>query len=349
MSRCFQFPPPGCKVKEIWREALIERIKVCLWFDAKILVTKDAIFMLTEAERFCNSIGSWVKRVLKLFSCALKIQNEREKAKEEKRKRREEKQKRREKKKKKQLSEKSCNVEKAYSVKNISVDTKDGHLCKKRKHGSEQLEKSNLTEENGLPTCLCIPPCTSETESTENSSNRKMNSWSIDGDIIGLQFEVKKQKKHDTLYNEEMTDILPQHKEGKFWPISEGTGNIGRGVPQTDAAINCSISKQIEATAQRKRGTQSSTASMTSLQSVTSLYKNLFEDWFPVPLPMYVQPNPDDEDWLFQGKSQDIHSDKRLKSSSNSLSISCSSSLWSRVQFFSEADRYALPFTVVPH
>ncbi|KAL2522225.1 eukaryotic translation initiation factor 5B-like [Forsythia ovata] len=303
MSRCFQFPPPGCKMKETWREGLIERIK---------------------------------------------IQKEREKAKEEKRKRREEKQKRREKKKKtNQLSEKSCNVEKVYSVKNILVDTKDGHLCKERKDGSEQLEKGNLTEENGLPTCLCIPTSTSETESTENSSKRKMNSWSIDGDIIGLQLELKKQKKHYTLYNEEMTDILPQHKDEKFWPISEGTGNIGRGIPQTDAAINCSISKQIEATAQGKRGTQSSTvASMISLQKVASLYKNLFEDWVPVPLPTYVQPDPNDEDWHFQGKSQDIHSDKRIKSSSNSISISCSSSLWPRAQFFPEADRYALPFTV---
>ncbi|KAL2522316.1 DNA-directed RNA polymerase subunit [Forsythia ovata] len=201
----------------------------------------------------------------------------------------------------------SCNVEKDCSVKIVRVDTKDGF---------EHLEKRSLTEEYGLPTCLCIPT-SSETESIENSSKRKRHSCPIDGNITRLLFEVKKQKKHDTLYNEDRTDILPQHKDEKFCYISEGTGNIGRGFPQTDEAINHLISKLIGATAQGKRGTRSSTiASLTSLQRVASQYKNLFENWVPLLL-QAVHPDPDDEDWLFQRKSQYIHSENTLKSCSN--------------------------------
>ncbi|CAI9757998.1 unnamed protein product [Fraxinus pennsylvanica] len=275
MSRCFQFPPPECRVKETWREALIEKIK---------------------------------------------IQKQREKAMEEKRTRREEKQKRREKKEKtNQLLERSCNIEKVW------VDTKDGHLYKERKDGS------SLTEECGLPTFLLIPTPSSETESTENSSKRKRNSRH--GDTIVLQLAVKKQKR-DTLYNEERTDILPQFKDAKFCTISEGIGNNGQGFPQTDEAIKCSISEQTEATAQGKSGIQSSNAA----------YKNLFQNWDPLSL-LAVQLDPD-EDWLFRGKGQNIHSDKRLKSCSNSISIPCSSTLWPHSQFLPEADIYALPFTV---
>ncbi|KAL2522227.1 eukaryotic translation initiation factor 5B-like [Forsythia ovata] len=230
----------------------------------------------------------------------------------------------------------SCNVEKDCSVKIVRVDTKDGF---------EHLEKRSLTEEYGLPTCLCIPT-SSETESIENSSKRKRHSCPIDGNITRLLFEVKKQKKHDTLYNEDRTDILPQHKDEKFCYISEGTGNIGRGFPQTDEAINHLISKLIGATAQGKRGTRSSTiASLTSLQRVASQYKNLFENWVPLLL-QAVHPDPDDEDWLFQRKSQYIHSENTLKSCSNSISTSCSSTLSCHAQLLPETDIYALPFTV---
>ncbi|CAA2990317.1 Hypothetical predicted protein, partial [Olea europaea subsp. europaea] len=71
----------------------------------------------------------------------------------------------------------------------------------------------------------------------------------------------------------------------------------------------------------------------------------LFENWDPQQL-QAVLPNPDDEDWLFQEKSQNIHSDKRHESCHNSIFIPRSSTLWPQAQFLSEADIYALPFTV---
>ncbi|KAL2499307.1 Uncharacterized protein Adt_24857 [Abeliophyllum distichum] len=268
------------------------------------------------------------------YSGALKIRRDREKAKEEKRKRREEKQKRREKKKMiDQIMNMSCNVEKDCSMKIVRVDTNDGF---------EHLEKSSLTEEYGLPTCLCIPT-SSETECIENSSKRKRHSCPINGDITRLLFEVKKQKKQDTLYNEDRTDILPQHKDETFCYISEGTGNIGRGFPQTDEAINHLISKLLLKA--KEELDLLTIASLTSLQRVASQYKNLYENWVPLLL-QAVHPDPDDEDWFFQRKSRDVHSENRLKSCSNSISTSCSSTLSCHAQLLPGTDIYALPFTV---
>ncbi|CAA2954702.1 Hypothetical predicted protein [Olea europaea subsp. europaea] len=92
-------------------------------------------------------------------------------------------------------------------------------------------------------------------------------------------------QKHDTSYNEERTDILPQFKDETFCTISEGISNISRGFPQIDEAIKCSVSEQIDSTTQGKSGIQSSRAA----------YRILFENWDPLPMQAVV-PDADDED-----------------------------------------------------
>ncbi|KAL7261735.1 hypothetical protein ACSBR1_000196 [Camellia fascicularis] len=81
------------------------------------------------------------------------------------------------------------------------------------------------------------------------------------------------------------------------------------------------------------------------IQTVASLYKDLVENWVPLP-PQLLQGEPTDLDeleWLFQRKHQD---EERSTEVNSDASCRGGSTLWPRALYMPEADIWALPFTV---
>ncbi|KAI3460416.1 hypothetical protein Pfo_017079 [Paulownia fortunei] len=334
MSRCFPYPPPGYTLSRARNEALIESIKL-------------------QKEK-------------------QKTREKKEKRKERKERRKEKKDKRKERRKEKkdktsQNLDKS-DIGKGHIGQKICLDTKGEFLLHRRREAeTEQLERSSLTEEHAHPVSLPVP--SSSSNSTENSNKRKRHSSPIDGShghgkVILIRLTSKKLNKFDALAKEQQlcsisgrTDFLAQNKDDtglrdrpeNFCCTSKGTSNIGQGFSlRTTKEQICSTSGQIEAVAPGKTGIKPmpNNAVVTSMQRVELQCKNLLENWFPPQLQdacLY----PDDVEWLFQGRNQDIRSEKRQRSGSDSISCSRSSALWPRAEYLHDGtDAYALPFTV---
>ncbi|KAL6522076.1 hypothetical protein OROMI_031953 [Orobanche minor] len=181
MSRCFPYPPPGYTLSRATNEALIESIK----------------FSKRKKKR---------RRIRE----KRKEKKERKERKERKKERKERKRERKEREKEKkdetnQNSDKS-DITKDHVVQKSSSDAKLDIFHKNRETGTEQLERSNLTEEHARPASLSIPSTSSE--STENSNKRKRHSSPRDdtcvhGKVILIRLPSKKQDEFDVLAKEE--------------------------------------------------------------------------------------------------------------------------------------------------
>lgn len=81
------------------------------------------------------------------------------------------------------------------------------------------------------------------------------------------------------------------------------------------------------------------------IQTVASLYKDLVENWVPLPpqLLQGEQTDLDELEWLFQRKHQD---EERSTEVNSDASCRGGSTLWPRALYMPEADIWALPFTV---
>ncbi|KAA8528766.1 hypothetical protein F0562_036121 [Nyssa sinensis] len=324
MSRCFPYPPPGYSVKSASNEALIESIK---------------------------------------------LRREREKAKTERKNER-----RREKKEKRKqnlseidhVEERKLNDEKIHKMEKSNGDLKGGCIQKGRKDEAEQLERSGLTEEHEPP-IYSQHPCYSS-DSTQNSNKRKSHASPLNGSrnhgtILRIRLPLKKHKEPDTLVSKEQfgftsgrTDLTAQRKyavahgphQQEFCSTSKERETALQAItPGPYKEPSCSTFGRAGTFARDNiQTTTVSTSVGNEVQRAESLYRDLVENWVPLPLaPQSEQSDFDDLEWLFGRKHQSKHGEKR-STFSDDANCCGSSELWPRAQYFPEADIYALPYTV---
>ncbi|KAL6504459.1 hypothetical protein OROGR_026382 [Orobanche gracilis] len=178
MSRCFPYPPPGYTLSRATNEALIESIK--------------------EKEKKDKREKRKEKKERK--------KERKERKKERKERKRERKEREKEKKDETNQNSDKSDITKDHVVQKSSSDAKLDISHKNRETGTEQLDRSNLTEEHALPASLSIP--TTSSESTENSNKRKRHLSPRDdtcghGKVILIRLPSKKQEEFDVLAKEE--------------------------------------------------------------------------------------------------------------------------------------------------
>ncbi|KAF8405424.1 hypothetical protein HHK36_010330 [Tetracentron sinense] len=320
MSRCFPYPPPGYARDGARDEALIDSIK---------------------------------------------LQREREKTKKERRK-----EKKREKKERENLPENEKTEEKRQSHKNRhkdeigKVDEKVRDHQKRRQYETELLEKSSLTEEHEQP--VISQSLYDSSDSTQSSHKRRKQSSPSNGShnhgsVIRIRLLQQKHKDLEGLPSKEQ----PCSKSGAICiAVQEKYEIASRSIKEQPCSTSgrtkirpqeiapragkeqlCSTSGSID---ERLTQMNAETAPASiffgsgSLQ-IESQIRDLIENWVPPPVEGI---DFDDQDWLFETKQHHKHEAKRVQSSNDSLSYGCSTLQQPRACYLSEADIYALPFTL---
>ncbi|PIN10788.1 hypothetical protein CDL12_16618 [Handroanthus impetiginosus] len=325
MSRCFPYPPHGYTLSRRGDEALIESIKE----------RKEA-----------------------------KEQRKKEKRREKKEKRKDKKEKNKEKKEKINQNDKTCqNLSEfdavlCHGANKFWAGTKGETLHSGSGTEPEQLERSSLTEEHGQPVCLRIP--SSSSDSTGNSNKRKRQFSPVDaacghGKILRIRLSSRGQTQSSEQQNDCSTcgrihlpsqnkaDVDGRRRRVDSCCTSEGTSSMVQGLGfRTDGERICltSLSNETVAAAGKTQF-----PNLTKMQRVELQYQNLTENWAPPQL-QGVSCEPEDLNWLFQGKNQFKNAQKKLISANGSMPCSSSSELFPRAKQLQEIDMYALPFTV---
>ncbi|CAH9080844.1 unnamed protein product [Cuscuta epithymum] len=301
MSRCFPYPPPGYKIARSNEEAaLIESIK---------------------------------------------LQKEREKkarADSKDEKKREKREKRKERKERKEKS-KQKSSEPAQSDKRPKIETSQskggGCIEKKRSPDSEQLERSNLTEEFGHAVCSDCP--NNSSDSTQNSNKRKKSSCPPNvtrthGNVFKIRLPLQKQNNHDST-------SLAQAEE-----ICSTSGRIDLPVqPKCELSSTVcvprdTIDKISPSAPKSKQVTE------TPMQREEMQYRDLIEKLIPSGLSDTLDCS-DDEDWLFKGKcdESEMRCAKKMKPMKSSYELCSATALRAPcAQFLQDVGIYALPFTI---
>ncbi|XVF63655.1 hypothetical protein PTKIN_Ptkin09bG0104200 [Pterospermum kingtungense] len=207
----------------------------------------------------------------------------------------------------------------------------------------DQLEKSDLTEEQGPPVCYI-------SDGSQNSNKRKRETLSssnecrVNGNIVKIRFSLKKPRVPDASLSEELvcstsgradSSTLPKAQE-QCDPLSKRP-NASTPVPE----------QKLLCDERRVTVPSSSGASVydNRLQKAALQYKSLIEDWMPLPLQVELDDDDDnDNGWLFETKRQGESAFKRSEVDSN---FSCAGATsYPRAHFLPEAEIYALPYSV---
>ncbi|KDP36895.1 hypothetical protein JCGZ_08186 [Jatropha curcas] len=281
---------------------------------------------------------------------SIKIQSEWGKARTEHDKRKKEKKERKKEKKERKKSRKE-NKEDTYIA--DRCNQQDKRLPSKVQE--EEAERSGLTEEHDQPVCsqsLCYSP-----DSTRSSDKRKRDDLSYNitkssGNIIRIRLPLQKHREVDASTSGEhvrsssrKSDFLAQ-KQIITVPDKEQPSSINSktGINISDPIVTPCANLEADKDSVRKRVITASGVSsrVRGVQNAESLYKDLLEDWVPLPLGC-DQNNIGDQEWLFGTKKQEKH--KRLKSQCDEPCHG-SSTLWPCARYLPEAEVYALPYTV---
>ncbi|KAF8012681.1 hypothetical protein BT93_I0747 [Corymbia citriodora subsp. variegata] len=288
------------------------------------------------------------------------IKREVEKAKKERKKER-----KREKKEKKAVLENGGSKDKKNSHKRRNEDErtqddqKAGDHRKKRKHDTEHLEKSNLTEEHGKPVNSL-----NSTDSTMNCSKKQKQILPPDGghnpaSIIRIRLPLQRHKDPEMLPSGEQpcsapvrTDVFDHEKhehaprsstDWREHPCSTSL-SAGEGTASKPGLTEQPPSSGVAETSSRKNGTSSSLSlDDRGLSRSEIKYRNLMENWVP-PLFHSGCADLDDQEWLFERKQPNRDAGK-CKSDYNGLTYR-SPNPWPRMHYLPEVDTYALPYTV---
>ncbi|KAL6527473.1 hypothetical protein OROGR_016563 [Orobanche gracilis] len=182
MSRCFPYPPPGYTLSRATNESLIESIKLQKEIEKK----KEKREKRNEKKE--------------------RKKERKERKKERKERKRERKEREKEKKDETNQNSDKSDITKDHIVQKSLSDAKLDIFYKNRETGTEQLERSNLTEEHARPVSLSIPSTSSE--STENNNKRKRHSSPRDdtcghGKVILIRLPSEKQDEFDVLAKED--------------------------------------------------------------------------------------------------------------------------------------------------
>ncbi|XP_073019555.1 uncharacterized protein [Primulina eburnea] len=343
MSRCFPYPPPGYTPSRASKEALIESIKLRKELEKTKARNKQEERRVKKDERKerkdeKSEIG---KLTYEKTDPNSKKRRKRKEGREEKERRRKER-------------------NGKHDLNSNKVGLPNEPIGKNIWENSEQLERSDLTEEHDLPICLHLP--STSFESTENSSAMKRHSSPVNvirglGTIIRIQLSSRKKNLSDISINEQQlcstsgrTDIPPlRNRQQNFCAPTEKTSDFVLGdFNRTDKKQIISTSGKSEPPAPAKTGTPSvlDAIEVSKKSSKTMQYKNPIENWVPPSL-QDAPSSPEDLDWLFSSKVHGLPSERRRKIENDSVFCSSSSSLLQpRAQLLPEFDVYALPFTV---
>ncbi|KAK1327213.1 hypothetical protein QJS10_CPA01g00383 [Acorus calamus] len=239
-------------------------------------------------------------------------EKEKEQTKERREKKREKKEKSRE--------HQSTDKKKRKREKRHDDQRSQGESAKKRDSDSENVEKSGLTEEQGVPNYDQNSP---DTDSTQKIAK-----------IIHLSATETAPKEKTGSLIIRLPSIKRKHAQT---PCDDGPSTSGRpseAIPTT--------SFRAEATLQTKKE-----ASLSYLDRIESHYNDLIVNWRPPPL-QFECSEPEDLGWLFGSKKQrNEQALKRCSGSELSSNDKVIAPSWPpRATYLPEAGIYVLPYTV---
>ncbi|KAI5655955.1 hypothetical protein M9H77_24748 [Catharanthus roseus] len=288
---------------------------------------------------------------------SIKLQKEKDKAKEERKK-----EKRREKDEKKKLKKEkpklNTSVHDACGAKSWE-GSKCGYLQNGKKHETEQLERSSITEEHGLPQ---NPSYSSD--STENSNKRKRhapapNGTRVQGNILRIRLPSQKitdDKKQlcstSTSGRRETSDSISiRAEQDRTCSTSLANASIAPSLPKShDNELRRPSSHQTLVTSQENiHSSEHVSKRFKKMQKVAQKYTDLAVNWIP-PSTHFEASDADDQEWLFGTKQEhqlvQRHTDEKNDKVLSQISCSSSASLWPAAQYLPGADIYSLPYTI---
>ncbi|XP_008221233.1 PREDICTED: uncharacterized protein LOC103321223 [Prunus mume] len=232
---------------------------------------------------------------------------------------------------------KSLDDKKCFQQKKGKKGEAKGWSPQKIEHEVDQLERSDITNEHGLPTC------------TENNSYLSDGTQSSKkSKPLIVRFKLKHSEPDASLACSPSgrVDLLPPERTevdlAQSQPRAETNAQLGRVSSKPDQDLPCSTSEGMETIGQKR---SASAAFENQIQSEDSLHATLIENWIPPP-DQFADVGDGDEEWLFGTKHQNRCGSKRFKASNNEVSSCTRSALWPQAQWLLEAGVYALPFTV---
>ncbi|PIA55439.1 hypothetical protein AQUCO_00700023v1 [Aquilegia coerulea] len=272
------------------------------------------------------------------------LQKEQRKAEKERRKekKREKKEKKKEKKEKSGIN--GDDDKKSHGRKEVgSANHKSCDFQKKIEYETEQLERSGLSEEHGLPSC--IPNLCDSSDSTQNSGKRKRHSSISKGShnqstMLRIRLPLVRHRDPEELLSKE-----------QLCSTSGANGITANKMADVSPNIKhlCSVSGRTEVPAQScsEPAPAASAAALLNLCNSPSLLsdaqlRDIIENWVIPPIQNQCT-DVDDQSWLF-----DMPSKREPKRSKVSDVATCyDGSMWPpRACYLPEADIYALPYTV---
>ncbi|XWS14439.1 hypothetical protein CRYUN_Cryun35bG0009500 [Craigia yunnanensis] len=206
----------------------------------------------------------------------------------------------------------------------------------------DQLEKSDLTEEQEPPVCYI-------SDGSQNSNKRKRETLSssecrVDGNIIKIRFSLKKPLELDASLSEELVCSTSGRADSSTLPKSQEQCYRWSRKPNTSSPVP---EQKLWCDDEWREPIPSSSGTSVydnEMQKTALQYKTLIHDWMP--LPLQVKRNDDDDnDWLFMSKQQGKPAAKRSQVDDD---VTCRATATScpRAHFLPEAEIYALPYTV---
>ncbi|KAL6993411.1 hypothetical protein U1Q18_011529 [Sarracenia purpurea var. burkii] len=226
---------------------------------------------------------------------------------------------------------------------------------KRRKNETEQFEKSSLTEEHEHP--VSCQNLRYSSISTLNSSKRQKQCSPIDGSTIRIRLPFKRQKDPKVLPNTKPARSAFANSDDFFQEANDpALGQIEHLDPSTAITSRdltfilsedspCFSSTACEIFAP-KALTAAIPCSYDNQAPFNSKFRDLVENWVP-PLLQSECTHLEDQEWLFCPQPNLNFETQRFKQADSGSLSSESSTSMPHLCYLSEADIYALPFTLL--
>ncbi|MBA0720533.1 hypothetical protein Golax_008149 [Gossypium laxum] len=198
----------------------------------------------------------------------------------------------------------------------------------------DQLENSDLTEEHGPPVCYT-------SDGSQNSNKRKRETLfssecRVNGNALKIRFTLKKPCQSAASLSEETVSTSVRldstREQCSSWSIK---ANTVTHVPEQNLWHNDERRAQIPSSETSVRDSE--------MQKAALPYESLIEGWMP---PLVELSDDSGDNWLFKVKQQGETAAKTSKVDSGVTTCRGCATSWPSAQFVSEADIYALPYTI---
>lgn len=308
-------------------------------------------------EAFANRGSNW--------EALIKLQKEKDEAKAERRR-----EKKLKKKLKKELKEKKSKKErKEEETHKFHADDKTKKLNDEKKNDqrhkskpylnagspqesvgckSEQLERSDITEEHDLPSCSGSVSNFLDSVDSSNNKRKRQDDPVITAterrrNVLRIRLPLRKHNESNASAIEEPQSCPAKGSETRVQERTEE--HISHVKTETKAVehgqLNVEPSLELPLSTSERRESKSS-------KKATLSYKTLIEDWVPeLPSCHWLGQNEsDDEDWLFGSKSRQHGVEPKKHKAGDEVFCSRSTALWPQAMQLPEVDIFALPYTV---